>query len=41
MKFSVNQQDLQEALNYCQGVIEKEALCQYFQIFYWRQIMII
>ena len=23
MKFSVNQQDLQQALNYCQGVIEK------------------
>ena len=25
MKFNVNQQDLQQALNYCQGVIEKEA----------------
>ena len=25
MKFSVNQQDLQEALNYCQGVIEKRS----------------
>ena len=23
MKFNVNQQDLQQALNYCQGVIEK------------------
>ena len=23
MKFSVNQQDLQKSLNYCQGVIEK------------------
>ena len=23
MKFSVNQQDLQKALNFCQGVIEK------------------
>ena len=25
MKFSVNQQDLQQALNYCQGVIEKRS----------------
>ncbi len=25
MKFSVNQQDLQQALNYCQGVIEKKS----------------
>ena len=25
MKFNVNQQDLQEALNYCQGVIEKRS----------------
>ena len=25
MKFSVNQQDLQKALNYCQGVIEKRS----------------
>jgi len=24
MKFNVNQQDLQQALNYCQGVIEKK-----------------
>ncbi len=23
MKFSINQQDLQKSLNYCQGVIEK------------------
>ena len=23
MKFNINQQDLQQALNYCQGVIEK------------------
>ena len=33
MKFNVNQQDLQQALNYCQGVIEKEVLYQYYQIF--------
>ena len=26
MKFNVNQQDLQQALNYCQGVIEKSTL---------------
>ena len=25
MKFSVNQQDFQQALNYCQGVIEKRS----------------
>ena len=25
MKFNVNQQDLQEALNYCQGVVEKRS----------------
>ena len=25
MKFNVNQQDLQEALGYCQGVIEKRS----------------
>ena len=25
MKFNVNQQELQEALNYCQGVIEKRS----------------
>ena len=25
MKFSVNQQDLQKSLNYCQGVIEKRS----------------
>ena len=25
MKFNVNQQDLQQALNYCQGVIEKRS----------------
>ena len=25
MKFSVNQRDLQNALNYCQGVIEKRS----------------
>ena len=25
MKFSVNQKDLQEALSYCQGVIEKRS----------------
>ena len=25
MKFKVNQQDLQQALNYCQGVIEKRS----------------
>ena len=25
MKFNVNQQDLQKALNYCQGVIEKRS----------------
>ena len=25
MKFSVNQQDLQQALGYCQGVIEKRS----------------
>ena len=26
MKFNANQQDLQQALNYCQGVIEKSTL---------------
>ena len=25
MKFSVNQKDLQNSLNYCQGVIEKKS----------------
>ena len=25
MKFNVNQQDLQQALNYCQGVIERRS----------------
>ena len=25
MKFNINQQDLQEALSYCQGVIEKRS----------------
>ena len=25
MKFSVNQQDIQKSLNYCQGVIEKRS----------------
>ena len=25
MKFNINQQDLQQALNYCQGVIEKRS----------------
>ena len=25
MKFNVNQQDLQKALNFCQGVIEKRS----------------
>ena len=25
MKFNVNQQDLQQALNYCQGIIEKRS----------------
>ena len=25
MKFSLNQQDLQKSLNYCQGVIEKRS----------------
>ena len=25
MKFNVNQQDLQKALNYCQGIIEKRS----------------
>ena len=25
MKFNINQQDLQQALNYCQGVIEKKS----------------
>ena len=28
MKFSVNQQDLQKALNFCQGVIEKRSTLQ-------------
>ena len=28
MKFNVNQQDLQEALNYCQGIIEKRSTLQ-------------
>ncbi len=28
MKFSVNQQDLQQALSYCQGVIEKRSTLQ-------------
>ena len=25
MKFNINQQDLQQALNYCQGIIEKRS----------------
>ena len=25
MKFSINQQDLQKSLNYCQGVVEKRS----------------
>ena len=28
MKFSINQQDFQQALNYCQGVIEKRSTLQ-------------
>ena len=28
MKFSVNQQDLQQSLSYCQGVIEKRSTLQ-------------
>ena len=28
MKFNVNQQDLQQALGYCQGVIEKRSTLQ-------------
>ena len=28
MKFNVNQQDLQQALSYCQGVIEKRSTLQ-------------
>mgnify|MGYP001177931672 FL=1 len=28
MKFNLNQQDLQQALNYCQGVIEKRSTLQ-------------
>ena len=28
MKFNVNQQDLQQALNYCQGIIEKRSTLQ-------------
>ena len=28
MKFNVNQQDLQQALSYCQGVIEKKSTLQ-------------
>ena len=28
MKFSVNQQDLQQALNYCQGIVEKKSTLQ-------------
>ena len=28
MKFNVNQQDLQQALNFCQGVIEKRSTLQ-------------
>ena len=28
MKFSLNQQDLQKSLNYCQGVIEKRSTLQ-------------
>ena len=34
MKFNVNQQDLQQALNYCQGVIEKRSTFQFYQIYY-------
>ena len=32
MKFNANQQDLQQALNYCQGVIEKEAHYKSYQV---------
>ena len=35
MKFSVNQQDIQKSLNYCQGVIEKEAHYQFYQMCSW------
>ena len=28
MRFNVNQKDLQEALSYCQGVIEKRSTLQ-------------
>ena len=28
MKFNLNQQDLQQALNFCQGVIEKRSTLQ-------------
>ena len=28
MKFNVNQQDLQQALSYCQGVIDKRSTLQ-------------
>ena len=34
MKFNVNQKDLQEALSYCQGVIEKKVHFQYYLMFY-------
>ena len=33
MKFNVNQNDLQQALNYCQGVIEKEVPFQFYLMF--------
>ena len=32
MKFNINQQDLQQALSYCQGVIEKRSTFQYFNV---------
>ena len=34
MKFNVNQNDLQQSLGYCQGVIEKEAHFKFFLIFF-------
>ena len=34
MKFNVNQQDLQQALNYCQGVMKNEVSFLYYLISY-------
>ena len=34
MKFSVNQQDLQKSLGYCQGVIEKRSTLPIYQMCY-------